>query len=173
MSFPLNDDRRIRLDDLKARQLAGERMPCPRCGRDAMDEILMHNAFSRHVDMYICASCGMDEALLDFKRAPKSMREWACLAQSEAPEHLPVSELVSRIMTEHIKYLTMLYERWLEEHEYEDFKAYQDAAKHRCPGLIELQSNPFVAVYQGEDGKIAVRFENGREGIRVTAEAAH
>ena len=171
MSLPLTNDQRIRLDDLKARQLAGERMPCPRCGRDVMDDEPLHNALSRHADVFLCSSCGMAEALSDIKQTPMLMSKWACFSQSEAPECLPVNELISRIMTEHIKYLTMLYERWLDEHEYEDFKAYQDAAKHRCPGLIELRSDPFVAVYRGKDGKIAVRLENDREGIRVTAEA--
>ena len=33
----MTDNYTDRLADLKARQLAGEKMPCPRCGRDTMD----------------------------------------------------------------------------------------------------------------------------------------
>ena len=68
--------------DLKARQLAGERMPCPRCGRDAMNPALTHNALSRHADLYICDACGMDEALLDMRRSPKPQSEWSAFADA-------------------------------------------------------------------------------------------
>lgn len=36
--------------DLKARQEAGEKMPCPRCGRDTMKPDLYTNALSRHAN---------------------------------------------------------------------------------------------------------------------------
>ena len=43
-----------RLDDLRARQQAGEHMRCPRCGQDTMKPDLKTNALSRHVeDVYI------------------------------------------------------------------------------------------------------------------------
>ena len=38
--------------DLKARQQAGEHMPCPRCGKDAMKPDLHTNALSRHADLW-------------------------------------------------------------------------------------------------------------------------
>ena len=45
--------------DLKARQEAGEKMPCPRCGRDTMKPDLHTNALSRHADgIYVCDGCG-------------------------------------------------------------------------------------------------------------------
>ena len=53
--------------DLKARQEAGEQMPCPRCGRDTMKPVLVTNALSRHADgVFICDDCGSAEAMLDF-----------------------------------------------------------------------------------------------------------
>lgn len=158
-----------RLADLKARQLAGERLPCPRCGRDTMDTEPLHNALSRHVDVMVCSSCGMDEALLDMKRSPKPFSEWAYFADSKAPTLPPASELISRVMTEQLNFLSTLYERWLDEHEYEDFAAYQDAAKHRCPGLTELRSSPFTAIYRVQEGSLIVEFESDSEGINVTA----
>ena len=36
-----------RLLDFKARQESGERLPCPRCGKDAMKPELYTNALSR------------------------------------------------------------------------------------------------------------------------------
>lgn len=43
-----------RLGDLKARQLKGEHMKCPRCGADTMKEPVHTNALSRVADIYIC-----------------------------------------------------------------------------------------------------------------------
>ena len=52
--------------DLKARQQAGEHMPCPRCGKDTMKPELHTNALSRHADLYVCDQCGTAEAMLAF-----------------------------------------------------------------------------------------------------------
>ena len=64
--------------DLKARQEAGEKMPCPRCGRDTMKPDLHTNALSRHADgIYVCDDCGTAEAMLDFMRNPLPLECWA------------------------------------------------------------------------------------------------
>ena len=66
------------LADLRARQTAGEWMPCPRCGRDTLKPSLHTNALSRHADgIYICDECGTSEAMLDFMRNPMPTEEWA------------------------------------------------------------------------------------------------
>lgn len=54
------------IGDLKARQYAGEHMPCPRCGRETMKANIHTNALSRHADIYICDTCGTEEDLLKF-----------------------------------------------------------------------------------------------------------
>ena len=54
------------LDDLKARQRAGERMACPRCGMDVMKTPVHTNALSRAADVYICDACGSTEAMLAY-----------------------------------------------------------------------------------------------------------
>ncbi len=55
------------LADLRTRQTAGEKMSCPRCGRDTMKPALHTNALSRHADgVYVCDECGTAEAMLDF-----------------------------------------------------------------------------------------------------------
>ena len=46
-----------RLLDFKARQEAGEHLPCPRCGCDSMKPNLYTNALSRAADIMICDAC--------------------------------------------------------------------------------------------------------------------
>ena len=68
------------LADLKARQEAGEHMPCPRCGRDTMKPALYTNALSRVADgIMVCDDCGTQEALLAFMQNPMPVDEWAFL----------------------------------------------------------------------------------------------
>ena len=63
----MNDqERKNMLADLKARQMKQEHMPCPRCGKDAMNRNVFRNALSRHADIFVCDSCGGAEAMLDF-----------------------------------------------------------------------------------------------------------
>ncbi len=52
------------------------RTPCPRCGANVMDESMVRNALSRHEDVYVCSSCGMDEAILDSMKKVKPLSEW-------------------------------------------------------------------------------------------------
>ena len=68
------------LADLRARQEAGEHMPCPRCGRGTMKPALYTNALSRVADgIMVCNDCGTQEALLAFMRNPMPVDEWAFL----------------------------------------------------------------------------------------------
>lgn len=71
------------LADLKARQLAGEHLPCPSCGRDTMKERVATNALSRHAEIYVCDACGMAEALLCALGAPIQLDQWACAKPDE------------------------------------------------------------------------------------------
>lgn len=48
---------------------------CLRCGQ-SLDPVLAHNALSRYVDIYICADCGMDEAIRDMAGKPKLLDCW-------------------------------------------------------------------------------------------------
>lgn len=54
--------------------------PCPRCGHDRMDKRPTRNALSRRFDVYICNTCGMEEALLDaVGKDPLPLNEWAMI----------------------------------------------------------------------------------------------
>ncbi len=68
---------------LKARQDAGEQMLCQRCGKTKMKRILEHNALSRYADLFVCDTCGIDEALLDMKQTPLPLEEWAALKENQ------------------------------------------------------------------------------------------
>ncbi|MEF9879095.1 MAG: hypothetical protein RR085_07295 [Clostridia bacterium] len=66
------------LADLKARQLLCERMPCPRCGCDRMNEHPVRNALSRQADIQICDECGLSESIFAMMGSVKPLAEWAC-----------------------------------------------------------------------------------------------
>ena len=68
---------RMVLADLKARQQAGEHMPCPRCGEDTLAGRPRRNALSRQADVYVCSRCGVDEALRAMRGDLKPLSEWA------------------------------------------------------------------------------------------------
>jgi len=46
-------------------QKSGAFLPCPRCGQMRMHNNLYENAFSRRAILYICSSCGSEEAMED------------------------------------------------------------------------------------------------------------
>ena len=79
------DEMDRKLFDLKTRQDAGERMLCPRCGRNVLKAHLTHNALSRHADLYVCDECGMTEAMLDMMRNPLPQEQWAVFHNPPPP----------------------------------------------------------------------------------------
>lgn len=67
------------LNEIKKQQKQGTYKPCPRCGQYLMNNNLYRNALSRYADIYICDSCGSDEAFNDFlDRPPLPLADWAC-----------------------------------------------------------------------------------------------
>ena len=169
----MTDRIRKALGDLKARQDAGEHMPCPRCGRDRMKKNIHTNALSRHADIYICDACGTEEALLKFMSNPLPMREWACLRPAPLPSDfktLSAEAIWERVRDTQVPFLMNLYERWREEHEYEDFNDYRADAFESCPGLTALWAQPFRAEYAAADGTLVLRFRFSDEGIEVAAD---
>lgn len=156
----MNERIQARLADLKARQLAGEDMPCPRCGRKTMKAAIHTNALSRHADIYICDQCGTDEAMLDFMRNPLPIEDWACV-QKRFDDFMPdtIEEHMDVIAHNHIPFLTTLYQRWLDESDHADFREFRNVARKHCPGLTELWTEPFQAEYKAKDGsRVLVRF---------------
>ena len=169
----MTDRIRKALGDLKARQDAGEHMPCPRCGRNTMKESIYTNALSRHADIYICDACGTEEALLKFMSNPLPVTEWACFRPAQRQSYfktLTAEAIWERVRDGQVPFLMNLYERWLEEHAYEDFSEYRAAAFESCPGLTQLWERPFRAEYAAANGKLVLRFRLTDEGIEVAAD---
>ena len=146
----MTDRIRKTLGDLKAKQDAGEHMLCPRCGRNTMKKNIHTNALSRYADIYICDACGTEEALLKFMSNPLPVAEWACLLPAQLPldfKTLTAEAIWERVQDTQIPFLMNLYERWQDEHAYEDFNDYRAAAFESCPGLMQLWERPFRAEY--------------------------
>lgn len=59
---------------------------CPRCGKRTMASDPLHNALSRHATVYICDTCGTDEALRDWKQIPLPLKNWACAPQADSAQ---------------------------------------------------------------------------------------
>ena len=137
-----------------------------------MRENVYSNALSRHADIYICDACGTEEALLKFMGNPLPMCAWAyfCPKQKASDfKTLPAEQMWERVHDSQLPFLLNLYERWQEEHEYEDFSDYRSAAFESCPGLTALWAHPFRAEYAAADGKLVLRFRFTDEGIEVAA----
>lgn len=58
---------------------------CPRCGKMAMDaESVTRNALSRRATVYVCDSCGIEEAIEDMGAMPKlPLSGWAIAQKPE------------------------------------------------------------------------------------------
>ena len=147
--------------DLKARQDAGEKMPCPRCGRNELKVSMAHNALSRYADLYICSECGMTEAGLAVMNNPLPIEQWAVF-QDTAPsldfKALCMQEAVVRILSSQMEDLLRLHKAWVLREEGQSFDDLRTQAIMACPGLVDLWENPFCAVYLARDGQVLVRF---------------
>ena len=166
----MNDAIQNRLLDLKARQLAGEHMPCPRCGRDVMKDRLHTNALSRHADIYICDECGTAEALLDAMSNPLPLACWAAMREQPPKSDLKTltgAEAMERVRAEQVPFLTELYERWRAAPPGADFEAYRREAVQNCPGMTRIWKQPFAVEYETATGRLLVQFSTGDSGTQI------
>ena len=53
------------------------RYPCPRCGMWTMADNVLRNALSRRADVYVCDTCGMQEAIEDAMDSVTPLTAWA------------------------------------------------------------------------------------------------
>ena len=150
-----------RLLDLKTRQDAGEKMACPRCGRNIIKAPLEHNALSRYADLYVCTECGYTEGMLDMMNNPLPLAQWAVF-RNTGPEHdfkaLSMQEVAGRVLGGQTDNLLRLHHAWLHSSENVAFNTLREQALKACPGMADLWENPFCAVYRARDGQVLVRF---------------
>lgn len=160
-----------RLLDLKARQQAGEHMPCPRCGADTMKEPIHTNALSRATDLYVCDACGSAEAMLAFMKQEYPLTCWAVFQPVRPPSDLgalPAAEVLQRVLKEQVNTLIHLYRMCRDDPE--NGGEYRSEAFESCPGLTELWTQPFYAKYQAADGAVVLMFKTGADGRVQIAE---
>ena len=158
--------------DLRARQEAGEHMPCPRCGRYTMKPALTTNAMSRHADgIYLCDDCGSAEAMLDFMRNPLPIEDWAFFRE-DTPDAdfkaVPGEEALKTIKAEHVPRLIRVFRKWKACGV--DFAEIRSEAIRECPGLTQIWERPFQALYQAADGEIVVRFREKGNTVEVAVD---
>ena len=158
--------------DLKARQEAGEHMPCPRCGRDTMKPALVTNALSRHADgIFICDDCGSAEAMLDFMRNPLPLDCWAVFREEPGDadfKAVPGEEAMKTIKAEHVPRLIRLFQKWKTEDA--PFADVRSEAIRNCPGLTQIWEQPFQALYTVAEGEIVIRFREQGDAVEVAAD---
>lgn len=75
----MNEERSRAIIEQFAKKQQDGHFACPRCGAMAMNpESATRNALSRRATVYICDSCGTEEALEDMGAMSKlPLREWA------------------------------------------------------------------------------------------------
>ena len=164
-----NEKLKERLLDLKERQLSGEHMLCPRCGRDQMKSVIHTNALSRHEDIYVCDACGNQESVLVFMRNPIPLSHWACFYPKRPDSgfmEMTGAEVWERIRNEHVPILVRIYERWLNHPDEADMLRLE--AFENCSGLGELWCDTFRAAYEAKDGQVILRFKKNGKDIEVT-----
>ncbi len=155
--------------DLKARQEAGEHMPCPRCGRNTMKPALVTNALSRHADgIFVCDDCGTAEALLQFMQNPLPIECWAFL-RTDVPESFltdMTGEAAWQLIREkHLPKLMDIFKRWKTKGT--NFQDLRVEAFRSCPGLTQIWEEPFQVLYTVADGEFVLRFRERDGTIEV------
>lgn len=168
----MNKEMKEFLVDLKARQLAGERMPCPRCGYNDMNEDVHKNNISRRADAYICDECYEREAALIEKNVSRLEYGWACYeygikrADKRTQTVKEIQELVEGGQIEH---LMDLFEH-LEDIDLDEGFAEHEWARletmRKCPGVAGISTTPGVrARYECKDGTVNVEVRRRGKNI--------
>ncbi len=86
---------------MKARQKAGQHMPCPSCGMDTMKEPIHTNALSRATDLYVCDAYDSAEAMLALMKQEYPLTFWAAFQPVRPPSDLearPAAEVLQRVL---------------------------------------------------------------------------
>ena len=163
----MNDIARKILTDLKTRQAAGEKMLCPRCGKDTLDPVMENNPESRREPgLRICKLCEAHEIGLEQMNNPEAfpLYSWAAFKPDAGLgdfKAMPAEEAQKAIEEKCVPYLLGVYERI--EAGKESREDILLEARHRCPGLTEIWDQPLRANFEVAGGYISVQFRK-RDG---------
>lgn len=167
----MTDTIRQRLLDLKAAQDADTPMRCPRCGADTMKHPMATNALSRHVDLYVCDSCGTAEALLDFMGQTYPLYQWNAFGPQKPPANFkarPACDVLAEVLQTQMEILNRIYT--LCKDDPDNAMWHRNDAFESCAGLTELILEPFYAKYSCADGTVLVQFRTTKDGtIQMSA----
>ena len=159
------------VEALRKREEAGQQVMCPRCGINRLKPELYTNALSRHLDgIYVCDECGLSEALLDFKNAVMPTEAWAVFQEDIPPSDFkdkPGAEVWEQIRMEHGPVSLRLFKRWRENPDTSTTMSYNLEARKLCPGLRQLWTAPFQAVYDVADGELVLRVREAPDGVEI------
>ncbi len=70
-----NDLAKTQIEQFASKQQTGS-YPCPRCGAYTMSAKPIRNALSRYADIYVCDTCGMDEAIRAYAGKQLPLVKW-------------------------------------------------------------------------------------------------
>ena len=80
----MNEDQSKAIIEQFAEKQQGGHFACPRCGLITMNaESVTRNALSRRIDVYVCDTCGLQEALEDMVDSISPLSSWAIVQNPE------------------------------------------------------------------------------------------
>lgn len=167
----MTDRLRKALANLKAQQESGKYTRCPRCGLDTMKPDLHTNALSRQADLMVCDDCGTAEALLAFMNKPYSLYMWAALRPRKPASDfgtMDAKDVWDAICDQQATTISSLYWQFRRGEDPEEIRF---LAHERCPGLIDLWTEPYRMHYECNGGPLVVSFSDDGDGT-LTMDAA-
>lgn len=159
MTKLMNEPMKKILDDLRARQIAGEHMPCPRCGYNNMRDDLGTHTKSRHVDVHICDDCASSENWLDKTNVPVSVwsLDWSCFKYGIEQKVQTIKEIQERLEGGEIEHLLDFVWGARNQDEADRYWARLETMR-KCPGFVLVGSEPVSALFAATDGEVTVHF---------------
>lgn len=86
----MTEEQARRIIERFAEKQKGGHFACPRCGMMSMDaKHITHNALSRRVTIYVCDTCGIQEAIEDMMDSRTPLTSWAI---AQGPEQWRIVE---------------------------------------------------------------------------------
>lgn len=166
---------RKRLLDFKARQDAGLKLTCPKCGKDTMCPDMNRNKPSQYaggIPIRVCPACADYEARIREMNVPDtgSVTQWAACNPVRPDgdfKAMPGADAKQAIEEKHIPKLLDLYGRWKDgEFDYGEFRY---RILETLPGVgstNNLDSVPFDVRYPVADGQIVVLIREHADEIQ-------
>lgn len=170
------------MTDLRDRQAAGERMRCPRCGRDSMLPDLEANSKCAVPGVWICNLCreNIDELLIE--KNVNTDEEYGYYFWEMFKERRPasdfefraVSDVLEEVEREQLDSILELYKAWRDSGQTNiDELEVKTVAFLTLKGLDYVSMGPYFTLkYAAANGNVFVKVRDGGRGLQysITAE---